>query len=386
MTKIFIRLLFILPILAVIGYFGFNMYTSFYTPLDSGKKSFKFSVVSGDTVRDVATKLEAGKVISTSNAIVFHNQFEPIENLQVGEFNLVLPSSPKEILSQIAKRNSEIKEEKRIAGSRKSVQITFREGDTADQFIEKLVKNNLGTEKAVTEYIQKPGKFTTNQYPFLPKALTCEYGNLANCQKYYLEGYLYPDTYSFFVDSTLEEVFTKVLNNFNEKVYKKVDKSVTPDQFTKAIIMGSVIEKESGRPITGVNNSNIAELNGERKNIAGVFYNRIKDEGKWGSDPTVTYGSGKRLCQSTLKVPDCVYLNSPQANNLYNTYEHPGYPIGAITSPQWDCILAALEPVKSDYYFFVSDGIGKKYFAVTDSQHQKNIQTAQQVNATRVTE
>ena len=148
--------------------------------------------------------------------------------------------------------------------------------------------------------------------------------------------------------------------------------------------MGSVIEKETGRPITGVNNSNLEEVNTERKNVASVFYNRLSNNETWSSDPTVVYGSGKRVCQSTLTVEGCVFLNGVESKNKYNTYDNVGYPIGPITSPQWYNIQAALEPTKTDYLFFVSDGIGRKYFAQNNSGHEANIAKVQKINSERV--
>jgi UPF0755 protein len=145
--------------------------------------------------------------------------------------------------------------------------------------------------------------------------------------------------------------------------------------------MASVIEKETGRPIGGVNSSNIDEVNTEKKIMAGVFYNRLENNQKWQSDPTVTYGTGKSLCQRTLKSQtDCLFLNSPEAENKYSTYNNVGYPIGPIATPTVGSIEAVLSPKDNDYIFFVSDASGKKYFATTNSEHEANIAKADVIN------
>jgi UPF0755 protein len=386
MTRILIKLLFIIPLILIIGYIGFNIYSSFYLPnTDYKNSSFTFDVESSETVRNIASKLEKEKVLITNNSLLLHNQFNPINNLQTGRYKITTPASPKDILDQITLRSSEIFKQKQELAKRKTVSVLFKEGETADDYIKKLSDAGLGTVKDLEDYIRTPKNFDKTVYPFLPEPLKCDYGNIKNCAKYYLEGYIYPDTYSFFVDAKIDEIFILILNNFDLKVAKKIDKSVTNEKITKAIIMASVIEKETGRPITGVDSTNIEQLNKERKNVASVFYNRLREGITWGSDPTVPYGSGKRICQSTLKINGCIYLNSPESDNLYNTYENKGYPIAPITSPQWDNILAALEPSKTNYLFFVSDGIGEKYFAVTNGDHENNIAKVQQINAKRVT-
>ena len=116
--------------------------------------------------------------------------------------------------------------------------------------------------------------------------------------------------------------------------------------------------------------------------MAGTFFNRLDENMKWQSDPTGSYWSGKSFCQQTLKSLDnCIYLDSPEAQNQYNTYNLKDYPIAPIANPQLDNILAAINPEKSDYLFFVSDAEGRKYFAKSNLEHEENIARAQQKNS-----
>jgi UPF0755 protein len=203
---------------------------------------------------------------------------------------------------------------------------------------------------------------------------------LKNCGKYYLEGYLYPDTYSFFKNSTAVEVTNKLLANFEAKVWKKLEKTPTPDVFYKALTMASVIEKETGRTKGGVTDKNREQINKERAQVAGVFINRMNQGVKWQSDVTASYGHGYKICQQTLEVKDCKYLDDPLTNTKYNTYIIEGYPIGPVSNPDFNNIFAALNPTSTDALFFVMDATGKTYFADTEGEHYQNIQAVTQIN------
>lgn len=379
-----IKLLFFVLICSVIGFFGFRAYSEYFLASDYSKPSFSFEVAQGDSIRVISDKLATEKILKTNNSLILQNQLDPIDNLQTGKYSLVMPATPKDILAQIATQSKKIYREKQALAKRKSITVVFKEGETVDEYIAKLVESGLGTKADLVNHFTNSSNFNRIKYPWLPEELNCQYGQITNCIKYYAEGYLYPDTYSFFVDSTIPEISEKILNNFDTRVWQKVKNSIKTSDLNKAVIMGSVIEKETGRPITGVDNTNIDEVNIERKNVASVFYNRLSNNETWSSDPTVVYGSGKRVCQSTLKVEGCVYLNGAESKNKYNTYDNVGYPIGAITSPQWYNIQAALEPTKTNFLFFVSDGIGRKYFADNNSGHEANIAKVQKINSERV--
>ena len=100
----------------------------------------------------------------------------------------------------------------------------------------------------------------------------------------------------------------------------------------------------------------------------------------WQSDVTAEYGTGKKLCQQTFTVPDCMKLDSPLAKTKYNTYQNIGYPIGPITSPQFDNINAALNPESNSYLYFVADATGKKYFAKNQSEFYSLINKVDKIN------
>jgi UPF0755 protein len=355
--------------------------TGFFNGLGStptkSPKEFSFKVESGDNFAKVGDKLVKENIVNSSWALSYLSQTGEKFNLLPGKYNLELPAKPTEIMSQL-KEQSEFYA-KIPNGQKQYVNITFKEGDTAEQIIQKLAKANIASEADLKKMMNNDA-FRTN-FEFLPKKLDCKYGEIKDCAKYYLEGYLYPDTYNFYVNSGAEEAITKFLNNFNTKVWAKVKSKVGSKDFNKAVIMASVIEKETGRPIDGVNDSNIDTLIKEKRTIAGVFYNRLEQNMKWGSDPTGSYWSGKNFCQQTLtSQTDCIYLDSPEATNKYNTYQITGYPIGPIATPVLTSVEAALQPLDTDYLYFVSDASGKKYFSASGDGHDQNVANAIEIN------
>jgi UPF0755 protein len=367
----------------ILGIFGYNFYSSIvnypsYSPVNS---NYVLEVKEGDNLSTVGEKLSKDKAVSQSFSLAFLAQTKPKWNLLPSKYVLKLPASPSQILEQLQVQSEKLAS---TPGSKAqvSVKITFKEGDTVDAIISKLAQNGVASESQLKTFARDKNAFTQKDFAFLPKPLDCNYGDMQNCAKYYLEGYLYPDTYEFFAPSEPKKIFTKLLSNFDTKVWQKVSSKVTPStDFAKVVTMASVIERETGRPIEGVSSANVSELNTEKKLMAGTFFNRLKAEMKWQSDPTVVYGTGKSLCQQTLvSQNDCLYLDSPETNNKYNTYKNVGYPIAPTTTPTLGSIEAVLEPTPSDNLFFVSDASGKKYFAKTNEEHEANIAKANVIN------
>ncbi|NJS41304.1 endolytic transglycosylase MltG [Candidatus Gracilibacteria bacterium] len=170
-----------------------------------------------------------------------------------------------------------------------------------------------------------------------------------------------------------------MLANFNTKVWQKIDATPGSD-FHNQIILASVVDRESGRT-RGITAQTAPLVNEERSIIASVLFNRLEQGIRWQTNPTVDYGTGFQICEQTVEIDGCKFLDDPVFDTLYNTYQVTGYPIGPVTSPSVDNIQAALNPAQTDYLFFVADDTGKNYFAKTDSDHLQNIKTVKTVNA-----
>lgn len=187
-----------------------------------------------------------------------------------------------------------------------------------------------------------------------------------------LEGYLFPDTYSFVKDEDVDEVIETMLDRFEEMVYTDEVRDKVAESgysFDQIIILSSMVESE-------------AATESDRKLVAGVFLNRLNHPDKFPklqSCVTVEYAMGVK--KSIISAEDTKY-DSP-----YNTYLYSGLPFGPICCPGLESIMATLEPTESNYYYFQSDGNGKLYFAETWKEHaatQKKIQKNMEVTTEAV--
>lgn len=374
-----IKILLVL-ILMVVGFSSFFIVRDMYQtyPKKSPSGEYILEVVSGETVDSLAKKLEKERIIHKDYLFILKTKLKNLEPIQVGQYKLDLPANPENLLSQINKNSLEIAQKNSMDKRPFVNNILFREGITVEDYAQILEKNEIIPSQDFLDYIQNPDNFKDSKYSFLPEPLDCVYGNISKCPKYYLEGYLYPDTYSFFKNSTPEEVADKFLVNFQTKVWQKVDEK-DKQNFDKKIILASVVEKETGRTM-GVTEENKDEFIKEKSLVASVFENRVENNMKWQSNPTVDYGTGFQVCERTINISNCKYLDDKVFQHLYNTYYITGYPIGPITSPSFESIYPILNPIKSDYLFFVADDTGKTYFAKTNAQHEANIILVQEIN------
>ncbi len=167
------------------------------------------------------------------------------------------------------------------------------------------------------------------------------------------EGYLFPDTYTFFPWTTPEQVVTSLKDNFNKKIeVLQKDISSSKRSLSDIIIMASIIEKE-------------ANGNNDRALISGILWNRIDAGIPLQVDAPFLYLLGKE--SKDLTKTDLAN-KSP-----YNTYVHKGLPPTPINNPGLAAITAALHPEKSNYFYYLHDSEGNIHYAKTFAEHKKNI-------------
>ena len=360
----------------ILGFFvvtgGYLAYRMFYTPFpESPTGTVTLEVESGDSFHTLGRQLVAKQMAWPQfNRLL---KLVSTETLHEGSYVLDLPASTTEIVAQL-NRQAEAHGQRLMANRPTAKQVTLKEGYSVLEVADELVAAGvLESSEEFLAAVTKPGQF---EYAFLPRPLECSYGTRSNCVLYYLEGYLYPDTYEFFEDTPPAEIITRLLDNFERKVWSEYAGQVSPDELYKALTMASVIEVETGRPV-GITGEDPGVLEAERRKVASVFYNRMEISMAWQSDPTVSYGLRAQVCQQTTKVEGCVYLNDARARTRYNTYQNPGYPIGPVSNPRLESIEAALNPASTEYLYFVADNRGVKRFAETDTEHYRNIKAVQ---------
>ncbi len=374
---VFLKIIITFLVLGLVGWVVFYGYNGvFATPAQSPTGKYKLEIKNGETLTTLSTKLQDDKIINNADFLPFISKYSTVPNLKAGVYELDLPAKPADILWQINAQKAGPEEN--------TVTISFIEGDTAEDIATKLEKASVISSKDFLDYIQVPQNFESEKYEFLPPVRTdCKYGEIYNnCPKYYLEGYLFPDTYSFFKGSKADIVTAKVLKNFSNKYWSKnrssfdQDPKIAKEKLYQQIILASVVEREVGRNYIKalVNES---DLTVERRQVAKVYLNRVNQNIRWQADPTVWYGVDRK--KGVGLDGDLNWGNSKYKTG-YNTYVVTGFPIGPISNPSLDSLVAALEPGTNDYLFFVSDRSGKMYFGKDNNEHNQNVAKVREIN------
>ena len=170
------------------------------------------------------------------------------------------------------------------------------------------------------------------------------------------EGYLFPDTYYFYSNTTADEVIKAMRSNFDIHIQEiatstkdfSVTNHVTLDD---VVTMASIVEKE-------------ATSTADRQIIAGILWKRIADKYPLQVDPPFYYFLGKDSSQLTLAD---LAVDSP-----YNLYKHKGLPPTAIDNPGLDALFATVNPTPTKYWYYLSDKKGGMHYAITYEQHLIN--------------
>ena len=319
-----------------------TVFNKFFGPVSKRDNSpILFTIKEGASFSSVATQLEDVGLISSSFGIKLLADFTSVSSkIQNGEYVLDKTMSAQEILDVITHSTA----------SAKVVSITLVEGMTVEDFAQLLRAGGaISSEESFLRECKNLKNFS-NYYFVTPLS---DIGNL----KYPLEGYLFPDTYEFFADSSNDAVIKKLLSRLNsiysaQYTERANDLGLTMHQ---VITLASIVEKE-GR------GEDFAK-------ISAVFHNRIKKNMKLESDVTVQYALGiKKL----VLTSDQLKTDSP-----YNTYVVSGIPVGPICNPSKEAIKAVLYPdeeiLNGNYlYFTLTDPYtGEVKYSKTYNEHLK---------------
>ena len=239
--------------------------------------------------------------------------------------------------------------------SDKTIRLSFPEGWTIPQIVAKLAENNV----CPAEYIYDSLAEVEFEYDFINQIPESD----DRC--YALEGYIFPDTYDFFVSEKPNgigenptSIINKFLGNFEAKwsdVYTKRAKElgITMDE---VLIIASIIQKE-------------AADKSQMTKVSSVIHNRLNNRASY---PTLGCDSTKNYVTNYLSTA----LGSSAASAYLGGYDtnsvRSGLPSGPICNPGVDAIEAALNPDDTDYYYFCHNNDGKIYLAETYSEFQAN--------------
>lgn len=229
------------------------------------------------------------------------------------------------------------------SSSRKEVSVTITEGQTVRQIFALLEKEGVST-------VDKLNDMAANHdyaFSFLQ--------DIPLGEPTRLEGYLFPDTYEFYMGEDPKYVINKMLANFDEKVNDTIRQEIWDQGYSigEILTVASMIEKETD--------------GSDRARIASVIYNRLRNT----SGGTAGYLQIDATIQYVLPEGQVVTEADYQGvQSPYNTYLHKGMPPGPIANPGMESIMAALNPESTNYYYYALGDDGVHHFFTNYSDHQ----------------
>ena len=299
-----------------------------------------FKVNSGASVNDVAVDLSNAGLIR--NAIVFQLYYRMNHNdetIKPGEYELNKAMTPEEIIYEMIK-----------GGDDNVFRATFLPGSTVREIRKSMLSLGYTEEE-------------------IERALTADYSSKdfawifeGRPEGASLEGYLYGDTYEFYVGEEAEVVIERMLSEMADVIKANDLQAKFSTQglnLYEGITLASVVQKEAH--------------SADQAKVAQIFYNRLHNGMNLGSDVTTQYAldlvdPNRETYTNNI---DALTIDSP-----YNTRLHPGLPYGPISNPGLDALEAAATPDSSmeNYLFFLTGDDGVMYYGTTEEEHNNNIQ------------
>ncbi len=301
-------------------------------PGDTGKQTVV--IEKGTSVSGIAMKLENAGVIRSPRVFALYNRLHGTQAvLKAGTYAFTGGEDVPEVVRILA------------GGGATESRLTIPEGFTVKDIDALVAKEGLAPEGAI-EDCARTCDFSS--YAFLParSGLAPRGGRL--------EGYLFPDTYFVNAAEFDPKAFVeRLLETFRDRVVDglKTELAASHHSLEEIVTMASIVEEE-------------ARGEDERRTVAGILWKRIEGGTGLYVDATTRYVLGKPT--GTLTASD-LEVDSP-----YNTRKYRGLPPGPIASPSLQSLRAAMEPIPSEYLYYLHDGNGQIHYARTNDEHNAN--------------
>ena len=330
----------LLVIVLVGGFFTWNYIKGETQPVDTAQTELvAFEIEQGASVKEVSKALEEEGIIRNSKLFNFYLKFKNVSGFKSGLYHVSKSMTLDEIIAELSGQGKD--------KDQNATKVLIREGEQLTEIAKEVEKSTKYSAEDFMAKVQDED-FLRYLVQKFPKLLTQSYNGYQ--VKYVLEGYLFPATYDMNDSKTLQMLITEMVAKTDEVMSKYYDKILASDYTLQEIMaMASLIEKEG------------TKLE-DRKKISSVFHNRIKENMKLQTDVSVQYALGEH--KEALSLED-LEVDSP-----YNLYQNYGVGPGPYNSPSEDSIVAALEPEKTDYLYFLADIKTKEiYYAKTYEEH-----------------
>ncbi|MFC1662857.1 endolytic transglycosylase MltG [Patescibacteria group bacterium] len=331
------KLLIILIIILLIAVFFWLAIRSVTKPHGNDNTAVDFIVEQGWGVKRIATELLDEDFIESTFVFETYVWLEGASSeLQAGNFNLQRNMSVQQIVNVLSGGQT-ISNERVV------------------KFIEGWNSNEIAT------YLSEQGIMSAEE--FLAAVNTSDSRDLIPGKEYTLlgskpasanlEGYLFPDTYRIFKDSSAASIIQRQLDALHDKISEDVmaDIEASGNSFYEILIMASIIEKE-------------VRTDRDREIAADIFWRRLEAGIALEADSTVNYITGKSTPAASA---DDLEVDSP-----YNTYLYRGLPPGPITNPSLSSIRAAIYPESNNYWYFLTKPDGTTVFSKNFEEHKEN--------------
>ena len=311
-------------------------FRSLYMPMPSLGEESVFEVSAGSSLSAVATELAAVGVIQRPQLFKLLALWRGVdEQIKVGEYRLESGLSAAALLTKM------------VAGDTIQYRVTLVEGWTFRQALQAIWRS----EKIAAG---------------LRSASDRELAALLDIDSNSPEGQLFPDTYFYTAGTSDTEILRRAHSRLQQVLASAWESrlgALPYDNAYEALILASIIEKESA-------------LGTERGHISGVFIRRLESGIRLQSDPTVIYGLGENYT-GDLSRADLIAVTA------YNTYRVDGLPPTPIALAGLESINASLNPLASEYLYFVARGDGSHQFSSSLAEHNEAVNRYQRQNSTQ---
>ncbi len=285
----------------------------------------------GLRARDIAALLEDRRVIRNRYVALAYLFYTGNRNkLQAGEFLFDRPTTAPEVIQKI------------VSGAVYLHKFTVPEGLTVRETARKWEEQKFGTAE---QFLAAANEALDSLRRFEPTATS-------------LEGYLFPETYSFPARTTAREAVEAMilgLQSAVEKLKTAVPQTGWPLSLRETVILASLIETEAAH-------------DDERALVASVYLNRLRRNILLQCDPTVIYALELANRYRGTLTRDDLQFKSP-----YNTYVNSGLPPGPIANPGYESLVAAVQPEATKLLFFVRTVEGRHTFSETLAAHNRAV-------------
>lgn len=319
----------VIVVAAALASFKSWVATSLDRPMAVAEGGQVIRVEPGSSLSVLSRKLEADGLIANPYPLLIHSRLAGMEQIKAGEYDIFPGDSAGKLLRRL------------VSGDVLLYRITFPEGRSLREWLHIINGHARFSDKPKLKMAALKSAFTPPQGENL-------------------EGWFFPDTYSFSSEddglAVLRQAHARMQTVLAEEWQARAENTPVASAY-EGLILASIVEKETGVPE-------------ERGTIAGVFARRLQQGMKLQTDPTVIYGLGRSYRGNLTR-------EHLRADNPYNTYFIQGLPPTPITNPGREAIRAALHPENGNSLFFVAKGDGSHFFSATLAEHEEAVRQYQ---------